>query len=264
MFENIKRVEFDERQQVVAMVSSEGERVPLVTLVDPSSTGMQVERWLQLVEGAMKGTIANQIELAHAAFQMKPRTKWTVEWPGAIAIVVTQIMWTTNVEAALRSGEPKALRGFERTYSAEFDEFCELARAPLTELQRVTFGSILLLDRRCRDVLSELADKGCDSASSFDWLAQLRYYFEGASASVTVRMLTHEVKYGNEFLGSTGRLVVTPLTDRCYRTLMAALQLYMVGAPQGPAGTGKTETIKDLAKCVAMQCVVFNCSDGLE
>jgi dynein heavy chain 1 len=78
----------------------------------------------------------------------------------------------------------------------------------------------------------------------------MRFYWNAKEDNLlkklTIQIANATFYYGYEYLGVGERLVQTPLTDRCYLTLTQALEWRLGGSPFGPAGTGKTETVKAL------------------
>lgn len=266
-FEGIAKLKFEPNLDITAMVSSEGEVVQFDSIINPTTAEGAVEKWLVQVEDVMKSSLRRITRQSVEDFAASEHFKWVLKWPGQVVICTDQIYWTREVTAVLEAGEGAAgLHRYVGELNGRLSKILELVRGDLSSLDRETLGALVVISVHAKDVVEVMATKGISDANDFEWLAQLRYYLDDATTGglVKVRMINASIDYGYEYLGNTGRLVITPLTDRCYRTLMGALHLNLGGAPEGPAGTGKTETTKDLAKAIAKQCVVFNCSDGLD
>ena len=137
----------------------------------------------------------------------------------------------------------------------------------LSKLDRNKTVSLITMEIHNRDVMERMIKKNCSNPQDFEWLSQLRFIFEkeeGPYGTCIVKQTNCTLSYSYEYQGNNGRLVVTPLTDRCVLTLLTAMFLHRGGNPLGPAGTGKTETVKDLGKNLSKYVVVINCSDGMD
>ncbi|EGR30170.1 hypothetical protein IMG5_139330 [Ichthyophthirius multifiliis] len=260
-FENIVKLDFDQSDCVLAMISAEGERVALKNY---QARGEEVEGWFKDLEESMKYSLKAVIRSALIKYEDDDtqRSQWVLNFPSQVVLVLDAIYWTKITEENYLSPDADGdLFDWLEGNISQLEELTELIRGDLTDLQRKTLSALAVQDVHYRDIIEELAQIGVESMDEFKWQQQLRLYIE--DDSIFCRQVNAKLPYGYEYIGAQPRLVITPLTDRCWMTITGALGIKLGAAPAGPAGTGKTESCKDLAKALGKYCIVFNCSDQI-
>ncbi|XP_077689901.1 dynein axonemal heavy chain 17 [Eretmochelys imbricata] len=248
----------------LGMYSKEDEYVDFDKECDCSG---QVEVWLNRVLERMCSTLRNEIPEAVVTYEEKPREQWLFDYPAQIALTCTQIWWTTEVGIAfsrLEEGYENAIKDYNKKQINQLNTLITLLIGSLTSGDRMKIMTICTIDVHARDVVAKMILAKVENSQAFTWQSQLRHRWDEEKRHCYANICDAQLQYSYEYLGNTPRLVITPLTDRCYITLTQSLHLIMGGAPAGPAGTGKTETTKDLGRAVGIMVYVFNCSEQMD
>ena len=98
-----------------------------------------------------------------------------------------------------------------------------------------------VVDQLLKDSISQTANP-----NDWMWFKQLRYQLDARTQQCLVGMCDAFFDYSFEYQGNAPKLVHTPLSDKCFLTLVMGMKLGYGGNPYGPAGTGKTESVKAL------------------
>ncbi|KPI94919.1 Dynein heavy chain 8, axonemal [Papilio xuthus] len=266
IFDAIYTVDFDDKERIVAMNSSNGEKIKLERAVVCVGG---VEIWLNTLLDTMKDTVRNIIANISQTMSGDPEFEFLVgfwNFPGQASLLGMQILWTSDAEYALKKA--RADRFIMRLTNQKFldllNGLIDQTVKDLIPLDRTMIETMITIHVHQRDIFDDLVKMRIKNVGDFEWQKQARFYYIEDTDDCIVGITDVDFLYQNEYLGITERLVITPLTDRCYITLSQAIGMSMGGAPAGPAGTGKTETTKDMGRALGKLVIVFNCSDQMD
>ncbi|KAF4008811.1 hypothetical protein G4228_000485 [Cervus hanglu yarkandensis] len=264
LFAGIHSVCFDEElKHITAMKSLEGEVVPFKNKVLLSNN---VETWLNDLALEMKQTLKELLIECVTAGRSSQGAIDPSFFPSQILCLAEQIKFTEDVENAIKD---HSLHQIETQLVNKLEHYTNIDTS--SEDPGNTESGILELKLKALildiihniDVVKQLNQVQIHTTEDWAWKKQVRFYMK-SDHTCYVQMVDSELHYTYEYQGNAPKLVYTPLTDKCYLTLTQAMKMGLGGNPYGPAGTGKTESVKALGGLLGRQVLVFNCDEGID
>jgi len=210
------------------MWSKEGEYVLFTGIFTCNGA---VENYLCDLERMMQVTLKDVLEAAKTTADNwdidKKRHEWLEDYCAQIALLATQVLWTEETTRAfdeLEGGSETAMKDYLHTIRNRISHLIERVRTDLGGDLRVKIITIITIDVHERDVVDNFVLKKIQDQQLFVWQSQLKFYMEYKNPKDEKRICVAKIcdwstYYNYEYVGNCGRLVITPLTDRCYITL---------------------------------------------
>lgn len=274
MFAGIAGLTIEDDSLIVGFSSKEGEEVQFNKTISIVKTP-KINDWLTLLVNNMRSTLAEllagAVEEYQAIFEAESIDEvafdgYITKYPAQVVVLATQVIWTTAVDGALAAGGQRLSYLLNQEVQA-LRILASRVLQGLGSIERKKCEHLITEVVHQRDVIMKLIELNASSPTHFFWLIQMRYVYRAEGdflQRLSVKMANANLDYGFEYLGVPERLVRTPLTDRCFLTLTQALCQGLGGSPYGPAGTGKTESVKALGLQLGRFTLVFCCDDTFD
>eukprot|EP00935_MAST-01C_sp_MAST-1C-sp1_P001876 g1876.t1 len=280
VFDSIFQVVHDKRDKTIitTILGPGGKGAELVPFVNPIKAVGNVEEWLSVIcreqQITMKDICRNcAADIVVAGREIKALRGFVDSYIAQFALLGIELLWTADCTAGLEKCK------IRKSAMKEANGKClkvlqELSSWSLQDLRskpnRKKIETLITRQVHHRDVINDIYRQSPAKVSGpddFEWRKQVRFAWRpdtgdgvNEDGAQVISVTDIDFHYEYEYLGVKERLAATPLTDRCYISIAQALSLRFGTAINGPAGAGKTETVKDMGRTLGIWVVVTNCT----
>jgi dynein heavy chain len=176
-------------------------------------------------------------------------------------LILDSVIFTSGMELLIREEDDhddNFIAWMKEYFRTLGDYNKAISSKDLSKTQQMTLGNLINQHLHFRDLIDYVVKEQITDINDFRWKQNIRFYLD--SHDIIIKILNTSFDSGNEYLGPSMRIPITPLVDRFWIALSFAIKMKYGAMLNGYTGSGKAEIAKELSKCLSKFFVEYACS----
>lgn len=249
---------------IKGVISKEDEKLVLKKQIDTLKYPELCE-WLSELDMELKHTIASRIFQCYKNLKSFKEVNIALrKYEFQALLVATNLLFTEKVDRGIQTDNLTLfldeLESVQNHFQQELLSIADILLRRKSKNMLIEIGNYIT-------ILQELINRSDSTEMLTLWNNRPRFYLLNSTAAknelikIEVHHCDYVLDYDFEYIGIPDRLIHTNVLSNTSAALLASFKQGYGGCLLGPAGTGKTETIKALGHNLGKMVVVFNCDE---